>query len=484
MGLVDDAPERVIQFGEGNFLRAFADWHFHELERRGLFHGSVVIVQPLPEGLVDALNDQEGVYTLLRRGLRDGKAVDETDLITVIKRGINPFRDPGELVRCARNPDLRFMVSNTTEAGIVYRPVPKPEGQCPPTFPAMAAMFFYERFRTFDADPAKGLIVLPCELIEANGAELREAILRHAVDWGCGPAFARWLLEHSVFCDTLVDRIVPGHPADEMDRLEARLGYADRMLVASELFHLWVIQGPAAVRAELPFDAAGLNVVWTDSLAPHRTLKVRILNGLHTTLCIPAILSGAETVRGALEDALLGRFAARALEEEILPSLDMPVETTRSYADAVLERFRNPFIKHKLASISMNSVSKFRARVLPSLLGSVEKKGTVPDAMAFSLAALIAFYSVQEREGERTSAGHWAGVAYTVTDEPAVLDGFVEMAGHAGNDPEQLCTEVLRRTDFWGRDLTSVEGLPAKVMDHFEAIRRLGAREALGRFVG
>ncbi len=471
MGRLDDAPERVIQFGEGNFLRAFADWHFHELERRGLFRGSVVIVQPLPQGLVDVLNDQDGAYTLLRRGLRDGKPVEETDLITVVKRGIDPFRDPGELLRCARDPNLRFMVSNTTEAGIVYRPAPKPDGSCPPTFPAMAALFLYERFKAFDGDSVKGLIVLPCELIEANGAALREAILRHAADWNLGAGFSRWLIEHNIFCDTLVDRIVPGHPADEMDVLEAKLGYTDRMLVASELFHLWVIQGPAAVREELPFDAAGLNVVWTDSVAPYRMLKVRILNGLHTTLCIPAILAGAETVRGALEDPLLGRFAALALDEEILPSLDMPAETTRSYADAVLERFRNPFIRHKLASISLNSVSKFRTRVLPSLLGHIEKRGRVPRGLAFSLAALIAFYGAQKRE------------AYTITDEPAVLDAFAGLTMRYGGDEPSLCRAALGRSDLWGVDLTSVKGLLSEVLGHFEAIRGLGARETLRRVV-
>jgi tagaturonate reductase len=269
-----------------------------------------------------------------------------------------------------------------------------------------------------------------------------------------------------------------------MAALEEKLGYADRMLVASELFHLWVIQGPAPVREELPVDAAGLNVVWTDSLTPYRTLKVRILNGLHTTLCIPALPAGAETVRGALEDPLIGRFAARALDEEILPSLDMPAETIRAYADTVLERFRNPFIKHRLASISMNSVSKFKTRVLPSLLGYLEKKGAIPDALAFSLAALIEFYSAQKRQGERTSTGKCGTVAYAITDEPAILDAFVEMTNIHGTEPGVLCREVLGRTDLWGADLTSVEGLLPNVQAHLDELRRLGARETLRKVAG
>jgi tagaturonate reductase len=370
------------------------------------------------------------------------------------------------------------MVSNTTEAGIVYEKTAKPEGTCPATFPAKAALFFYERFKAFSGSPGKGLIVLPCELIEQNGLMLRQDILLHAADWGFEPAFSDWIIRHNRFCDTLVDRIVPGHPADEAEALAARFGYADPMLVASELFHLWVIQADPQVRRELPFTEAGLNVVWTDSLAPYRTLKVRILNGLHTSLCLPAYLAGANTVRDALDDPLIGGFVTVALYDEIIPSMDVPDSIAKAYAAEVLERLRNPFIKHRLLTIAANSVSKFKIRVLPSIMRYHEKKRAVPPALSLFLAALISFYQGR-RESARSSIGSRLGAFYEIADEPGVLDFFARRDGLYTTDRERLCRETLGQTAFWGADLTQVEGLLPEVVRSFEILQGQGVRQAM-----
>jgi tagaturonate reductase len=477
VGSLDPAPERVIQFGEGNFLRAFAEWHFHELIRRGLFRGRIIIVQPIETGLADKLNSQQCVYTLLRRGLRDGCPVEEADLITAVSRAVNPFTDFAEFMACARLRELRFMVSNTTEAGSSYKKVRKPE-----TFPAKVALFLYERFRAFSGAPDRGLIILPCELIEQNGLMLRQHILFHAADWGLEPAFSDWVVRCNHFCDTLVDRIVPGHPVDEMETLSARLGYRDPMLVASELFHLWAIKGGSGVRRELPFDAAGLNVVWTDSLAPHRTLKVRILNGLHTAFAIPTYLAGGNTVLDGLNDPLIHGFVTVALFEEIIPSMDVPEETAKEYAAAVLERFRNPFIKHRLLAIAANSVSKYKVRVLPSVIRYHAKRHAAPPALSFALAALISFYQGR-REAPRSSIGRRLDSLYQIVDEPDVLDFFARRDDLYAGDRERLCREALGQTAFWGLDLNQVEGFPAAVIQAFELIQGQGVRQALGPVV-
>ena len=483
VGPLEPAPERVIQFGEGNFLRGFVEWLFHEIIRRGLFNGRIVVVQPLREGLVERLNAQQGVYTLLRRGLRGGRPVEEADIITVVSRGINPFTHFGEFIECARNPDLRFMVSNTTEAGIVYQPVLLPEGECPATFPAKAALFLHERYKAFAGAADKGLIILPCELIERNGAVLRECVLRHAADWRLEPGFREWIERNNRFCDTLVDRIVPGHPSDEMPALAAKLGYLDPMLVASELFHLWVIGDDPAARTELPFTQAGLNVIWAESLAPYRTLKVRILNGLHTTFSIPAFLSGMNTVLDGLNDSLIDRFIMKALDEEIIPSLDVPEETAKAYAAQVLERFRNPFIKHRLLSIASNSVSKYRVRVLPTVLRFMEKKRAVPPALTLALAALISFYQ-GKRDSARTSVGSRLGVPYPIADEPEVLDFFAQRDELFTADSERLCRETLSRAAFWGLDLARLEGFLPAVIQQFEMLENHGVRQAMRQVVG
>ena len=531
-------PERVIQFGEGNFLRAFADWHFHELNQRGLFAGRVVVVQPRATGSVVELNRQGGVYTLLQRGLQDGQPVERAEIITSVSRGLNPYADWPGFLACAANPDLRFMVSNTTEAGIVYTPTPRPTDQCPASFPAKVAFFLHERFQAFHGATDKGLVILPCELIEQNGDALKQCVLQHAADWALGSAFTHWLETSNAFCNTLVDRIVSGFPKEEAPALAQRFGYEDALLVVAEPFHLWVIQAPPFVREELRFTEAGLNssaalpaagsggvsprdrtwgetppepagedarvtnpgepqaatphvvsynfengsVIWTDDLRPYRTLKVRILNGAHTLFSLAAFLAGHDTVRASLEDPLMAEFVQRGVFDEILPTLDFPAAEKIAFARTVLERFRNPFLQHPLLSVALNSVSKFRVRVLPSLLASHAQTGQWPPLLTFSLAALLYFYRIH-RQADGRYVGQRNGQEYPVQDDPDVLAFFAEQTAQSGNTPATFRRAALALPSFWGEDLTSHDGLTETVTRHVEAIFADGLAPALQRLL-
>ncbi|HLP17393.1 MAG TPA: tagaturonate reductase, partial [Bacteroidota bacterium] len=478
IGSLEAAPERIIQFGEGNFLRAFVDWQFNELSRRGLFSGSIVLVQPLKEGMINEINEQDGLYTLLQRGIQHGAQVERTDIITSVKRGINPYENWSEYLACARNPEMRFMISNTTEAGISYVETKQPTTECPQSFPAKVTAFLLERFTAFAGDPDKGMIIIPCELIKQNGDHLKSCILKHAADWKCDRAFTEWIERSNHFCNTLVDRIVPGYPKDEIEAVKSRLGYEDKIVVATEPFHLWVIQGDAVVRRELPFTEAGLNVVWTDDIKPYRTLKVRILNGSHTLFTIPALLAGKHTVRESVEDPLVGKFFEQGLFGEILPALAFPEKEKREFAEAILERFKNPFIKHYLSSITLNSVSKFTVRVLPSLLESYDQTGRIPKAMTLSLAALIRFYN-GTRDAHGAFSGCANGHAYAIKDDDEVIRFFESQSALYANDPDTLCKNVLAQQQFWGRDLNAVEGLTSAVTASYRSILEWGMAGAM-----
>ena len=477
-------PERIIQFGEGNFLRAFVDWMVQALNARGLFAGSVVIIQPLRQGRVRDLNAQQGLYTVLLRGADDGRTATRAHLITAVSRGIDPYPSWRAFLACAANPDLRFLVSNTTEAGIAYREELQPIDQCPESFPAKVTVFLYERFLRFRGAAEKGMVFLPCELIDRNGERLKECILKHADAWGLERTFVNWLEEHNAFLTTLVDRIIPGVPEEEASELMQKLGYRDELLVAGELYHLWVIEGDERYAEELPFREAGLNVIWTDALSPYRTRKVRILNGAHTLLTLAAFLCGLDTVGESVTDPMLRSFLQKALFQEIIPSLDASVVDPVAYARTVLERFANPALYHRLLSIALNAVSKFRVRVLPSLLEYRKRNGELPPALTFSLAALIAFYRGTEVEGGSLQ-GARDGSPYAISDDPEVLRFFADrwnMFARTG-DSEKLCERVLSRAALWGRDLRTVPGLAEAVKEHMAAMLANGVRASLAALV-
>ncbi len=438
--------ERFLQFGEGNFLRGFVDWMIDRLNKENGYDGGVVVVQPVNVGpVVKFLNEQDGLYTLYLRGLLNGEKVEETRVVECITRGINPFEDTDAFYACAENPDLRYIISNTTEAGIEYKPDQDPNDFEALTFPGKLTTFMKKRY---DAG-LSGFLLLPCELIDKNGDELKKCIKKHAADFGYGDDFIKWVDEENYFTNTLVDRIVTGYPRDTAAEMEKEYGYLDNVIDTAEIFHLWVIQGDKKYAEELPFDKLGMNVLWTDDVTPYKKRKVRILNGAHTMMVLAAHLAGIETVKEAMDDELIYSFMHKGLFEEIIPTLDLPKDELTQFANDVIERFKNPFIKHYLLSIALNSVSKYQVRVLPSVLEYIKANNKEPDCLVFSLAALIAFY--------RTDAAN----------DNADVMAFMKDASVA---------DILAKAEYWGQDLSF---LKPSIDKYLAAIDEKGIRGAM-----
>ena len=376
-------PEKIIQFGEGGFLRGFVDWMLHKINASSDFNGSVVVVQPIEMGMCDMLTKQDCIYTHLIRGVEGVEA----DVIDVISRCIKPYEDFDAYIKLAENPDFRFVVSNTTESGIVFSDEDKITDTPPKTFPAKLTLLLKKRYEL----GLGGFIFLPCELIDRNGDNLKACVLKYAELWGLDEGFKAWIENDNVFTNTLVDRINTGYPKGE----DLGLGYEDNMVNTSEFFHLWVIETEHDLDSELPFSSANLNVIITrDKLEMYRTRKVRILNGAHTSLVPYALLSGFDTVKSCIDDEVMREHVRKCVFDEIIPTLDLPKDELESYAASVIERFSNPYIKHYLSSIALNSVSKFKVRVLPSILEYIKRYGKTPHTLVFSLAKLIEFYKV------------------------------------------------------------------------------------------
>ena len=410
--------ERFIQFGEGGFLRGFADWMIQKMNEKTDFEGNVVVVQPIEQGMCDMLTAQNCNYTHIIRG---AEGVEKT-IVDVISRCVKPYEDFEAYLALAENPDARFIISNTTESGIVFRAQDKVTDAPPASFPAKLTLLMKRRFDL----GLGGFILIPCELIDRNGDNLKKTVLQYADLWNLGADFAAWVEKENVFCNTLVDRINTGYPKGE----ELDLGYEDNMVNTSEFFHLWVIETDYDLEKELPFTAAGLNVIVTkDALERYRTRKVRILNGAHTSMVPYAMLSGLETVKDCIEDKKMHDFLHACLFEEIIPSLDMAKDELTAYAEDVLIRFSNPYIKHYLSSIVLNSVSKFKVRVLPSILGYVKKYNKMPEHLLFSFAKLIEFY----KKG-------------TPNDAADVVEYMKKSA----------VAEILSNQALWGEDLTAL----------------------------
>lgn len=412
--------ETVIQFGEGGFLRSFADVFIHKMNEQGLYDGKVVVVQPIAKGLVPLLNEQKGVYHQFLRGVENGQVTEECIKVTSISRGVDPYTDFEGYLALAHNPEMHVIISNTTEAGIEYLGTESFEDAPQKSFPAKLTRLLYERF----AAGLPGFIILSCELIDNNGKELLNCVLKYAKLWELSEEFLDWVQKENHFCNTLVDRICTGYPKDEAAELTKRLGEEDKLMNTAEIFHLWVIEGD--FEKVFPLQAAGVNVIWTPDVKPYKKRKVRILNGAHTSMVLAARLYGLSTVKECLDDAVIGAFLHKTLFEEIIPTLGNGAENI-AFGKAVLDRFANPFVKHQLLSIALNSVSKFKARVLPTLLEYYEERGTLPKCMTFSLAALIAFYRTEE-----------------ANDTEDVM-AFMKDASVA---------DILKKEQYWGRDLT------------------------------
>ena len=481
----ENLPERVIQFGEGNFLRAFVDWMFHQLNKKQLFNGRVVLVQPIAEGLSQKINEQDGLYTLLLRGLQDGKAVEQQEIISSVSRCINPYTQWDEYIKCAEQKSIEFVVSNTTEAGITFDPNDSLDNQPPVSFPGKLTAYLFHRFKHFNGDPTTGMVIIPCELIDRNGDNLKKAMLQLADAWNLPQDFKTWLNEHNQFLNTLVDRVVTGYPRDEIKDIIAHLGYEDDLVDTGELFHLWVIEGPKELAERLPFEKLGLNVIWTDNMAPYRTRKVRILNGAHTSSVPAAFLYGLETVGEMMDHEVLGTFTRQIIKAEIIPSIDLNKEMLSEFADAVVERFQNPYIKHYLLSILLNSSSKFKARVLPSILEYQKLNGKLPEKLTFSLSALIAVYKDGVIDGTALQALREKGT-FIMKDDVPVLEFFVktwsEFDGSAKAAAE-VARKVLGNTAMWGVNLNDVEGLAEKTGDYLYQITSQGIRATMAKLI-
>ncbi|OWA37319.1 altronate oxidoreductase [Saccharibacillus sp. O16] len=449
-------PERVIQFGGGNFIRAFVDWQLQQMNDQGLFEGRSVLVQAFSKESNPTFDEQDHLFTVLVNGIVDGQPVDSVQLVSSVSRLINPYADYAQYLDLAKDENLQFIVSNTTEAGIVYRPEDSLNDQPPVGFPGKLTALLHRRYTL----GRPGFTIIPCELIDRNGEKLLEIVKRHAEDWQLGADFQDWLVRENTFCCSLVDRIVPGFPRGRQDELEARLGYRDELMVTSEPYLLWVIEGPDSIREALPLAEAGLNVIVTSDMTPYRERKVHLLNGPHTAMVPLGLLAGLEKVEDVMQDEAFSRFIRSLMEQELIPLLNLPPQELQAYAEAVLDRFRNPAIRHELRSISLNSISKFRARLLPMLLKYVQERGELPPRMTLALAALLYSY-----RGDRIVR----------QDEAAVLETF----DRAWAEPENFTEVMLGETTLWGINLNEVPGLKDRLERHLEELEHVGSRSLL-----
>ena len=438
-------PEKIIQFGEGNFLRAFVDWIVWKTDKATDFNAGVVVVQPIERGMTDMLNEQDGLYHLNLQGIDKGRPVDSLDMIDVITRGINPYRDFDDYMALAENPEIRFVISNTTEAGIAFDPSCRLEDSPASSYPGKLTQLLYRRYRHFGGDKSKGLIIFPCELIFLNGKELKKCIRQYIELWGLEEGFRDWFeTACGVYC-TLVDRIVPGYPKDTIDQIHERIGYDDHLVVKAEIFHLWVIEAPESVAEEFPADKAGLNVLFVPSEAPYHERKVTLLNGPHTVLSPVGYLSGLDTVKECVEDPLVGKFVRKVMYEELIETLDLPMDELKHFADAVIERFVNPYVKHFVTSIMLNSFPKYKTRDLPGLKTYLKRKGSLPQGLVLGLAGIITYY----KGGKR-------GDTEIVPADDAAIVKLLQDLWSTG-DVAKVAEGVLGAGFIWGEDLNAIE---------------------------
>ena len=475
--LLKNAPERVLQFGEGNFLRAFADYWFDMANEKAGWNGKCVLVQPIAQGLTQLINRQEGLYTLYLRGRQNGEKVDAKRVISSVSRCLNPYekQDYDAMMDVAAGEALEYIVSNTTEAGIVYDPSCRLE-DCPPaSFPAKLTQVLLHRWRA----GRPGVVVLSCELIDNNGKELLRCVNQYIQQWGLEEGFARWVNGDCTFCSTLVDRIVPGRIRDaaEAARLEDENGYRDALIDVGEVFGVWNIEGPEWLAEKLPFRAAGLNCPVVPDVTPYKKRKVRILNGAHTGFVLGAYLAGYDIVRDCMQDDVILGFMNRMLHEEVIPTLPLDRQDLEAFAAAVQDRFNNPFINHELMSITLNSTSKWRARNMPSLLEYAQTAGKLPPCLAMSFAAYIAFYSsdIQALTEQGLVCRRPKGNEYTVSDDRWVLEFYYSRRGVSD---ETLVHDVMTNEKMWGQDLTLVPGFEQAAAENLRRIRTEGARAA------
>jgi tagaturonate reductase len=464
-------PERILQFGGGNFLRGFADWVVHEMNEKLDFNAGVVVVQSVSQTGVRQYNAQDGLYTLMLTGMQDGTAKQEITVVDCIQRALSATYDFEDFLALARSESIEVVLSNTTENGIVFDKNDALTDVPPGSFPGKLTRLLYERYLFFSGQQDKGWVIIPCELIEDNGTRLKHIVLQLAETWQLQDGFPQWLEASCTFCNTLVDRIVSGYPNNAAE-IQAQLGYTDELLTEGESFHLWVITASPAVQKVFPADQAGLQVVFASDIHPYRVRKVRILNGAHTAMVPLAYLYGLRTVRESVEDHLMGNFIEKLVFEEILPTLDLPSDSLRSYASDVLNRFRNPFIRHQLISIALHATAKFTTRILPSLLEYHQRMGKLPERIVLAFAAQLVFYRGVTLSGETIA----------LNDDPAVLNFFQQVWEAHGEDIPTLVQVILAEKSCWGMDLLEVPGLAERLSGAVSDLLTQPLTDVLDRF--
>ena len=471
-------PEKIIQFGEGNFLRAFVDWIIWNMDQKTNFNGSVVVVQPIERGMAEWLNGQDCLYHVNLQGRLNGEAVNSLERIDVISRALNPYSQNAAFMALAEQPEIRFVISNTTEAGIAFDDSCKFTDAPASSYPGKLVQLLYRRYKTFDGDPKKGLIIMPCELIFLNGHHLKDCIYKYIELWkddlGADyEGFKEWFTKYNYVCATLVDRIVPGFPRKEIAQIQEKIGYKDNLVVQAEIFHLWVIEKAEnmtceELRAEFPAEKAGLHVLIAESEKPYHERKVTFLNGPHTVLSPVTYLSGVNIVRDACNHEVLGKYIHKVQFEELMETLNLPMDELRQFATDVLERFNNPYVDHQVTSIMLNSFPKFQARDLPGVKTYLERKGELPQGLVFGLAAIITYYKGGTRED---------GVEIVPNDDQKIMDLLKEL--WATGDTQKVTDGVLGAEFIWQEDLNKIQGLNMKVKNYLDLIQQKGMLEAV-----
>ncbi len=462
---------KILQFGEGNFLRAFVDWIIHKSNKQLGTQNGIVVVQPLERGMAADLKQQDQLYHVILQGIKKGQPVRETELIDCIMDAVNPYTDYEAYKSYMLNPELELVVSNTTEAGISRVEHEDINARPPRSFPGKVTQLLFQRYKHFNGAADKGLTFLCCELIEKNATVLKEIILELAASHELEQGFIDWLNHSCSFCSTLVDRIVPGFPRDNIKAVQAELNYEDKLVVMGEFFHLWAIEAPLHVRNKFPFDKAGLNVVWLDDMTKFRDKKVRILNGSHTALVPIGLLKGYQTVKEAFEDETIASFITGMVAEEVIPNIEGDKKALKQFADEILERFFNPFIRHFLKDISLNSLSKWMTRDYPSLLDSYRREGKVPQRLSLSLSALIVLYR-----------GEYKGLKFAVNDNAEHVK-FIRKVWENTQSYDDLTAQILSNKSIWIEDLMSIDGLKEEVSGHINEIMTNGIQAALEKTI-
>lgn len=464
--------ERIIQFGEGNFLRAFVDWIISNMNEKTDFDSSVVVVQPIENGMIDVLNSQDCLYHVNLQGLNNGEVINSFRMIDVISRGLNPYKDFDAFLALAQQPEMRFVISNTTEAGINFDPNCKIDDAPASSYPGKLTQLLYHRFKHFAGDMSKGLIIFPCELIFLNGHKLKETIYQYIELWELGAEFKSWFEKACGVYATLVDRIVPGFPRKDIDQIKAKLGYDDNLVVQGEAFHLWVIEAPESVAKEFPANKAGLNVLFVPSEEPYHERKVTLLNGPHTVLSPVAFLSGVNIVRDACQHELIGKYIHRVMFDELMETLNLPKDELKKFAEDVLERFNNPFVDHQVTSIMLNSFPKYATRDLPGVKEYLKRKGVLPEGLVLGLAAIMVYY----RGGKRAD-----GVDIVPNDAPEIMSMLTQLWNEGS--VENLVKSVLSTTSIWGEDLNAIPGFADRVIYYVDKILSVGMIECVKELV-